>query len=217
MDIVDPRIERYADEHSTPEPEHLRALAAETREKMAASGMMVGHLEGGFLQMLVATTGARRVLEIGMFTGYSALSMAAGLPPGGRIITCDVDPAAESIARRHIEASPYADRIEIRMGPALDTVAGLEGPFDFVFIDADKVNYRSYYEAVLSKLAERGLIAVDNVLWSGRVLDEADDDDTRAIDTRAIVEFNDHVVADERVVCTMVTIRDGVTLIRRAE
>jgi caffeoyl-CoA O-methyltransferase len=212
MDIVDPRIERYADEHSSPEPEYLRALAAETREKMAAAGMMVGHLEGGFLQMLVAGTGARRVLEIGMFTGYSALSMAAGLPPGGRIVTCDVDPQAEAIARRHIEASPYADRIEIRMGPALDTIAGLGGPFDFVFIDADKVNYRNYYEAVLPKLAEEGLIAVDNVLWSGRVLDDAPADD----DTKAILEFNDQVVADARVACTMVTIRDGVTLIRRA-
>ena len=212
MDIVDPRIERYADEHSSPEPEHLRALAAETREKMAASGMMVGHLEGGFLQMLVAGTGARRVLEIGMFTGYSALSMAAGLPPGGHIITCDVDPEAEAIARRHIGASPYADRIEIRMGPALETIAGLAGPYDFVFIDADKVNYRNYYEAVMPKLADRGLIAVDNVLWNGRVLGGADDDDTKAI-----IEFNDHVVTDERVVCTMVTIRDGVTLIRRAD
>jgi caffeoyl-CoA O-methyltransferase len=211
MDLVDPRIERYADEHSSPEPEHLRALATETREKMAASGMMVGHLEGGFLQMLVAGVGARRVLEIGMFTGYSSLSMAAGLPPGGHIITCDVDPEAEAIARRHIEASPYADRIEIRMGPALDTIARLKGPFDFVFIDADKVNYRNYYEAVLPKLAEGGLIAVDNVLWNGRVLDAATDDDTSSI-----VEFNDHVVADERVVCTMATIRDGVTLIRRA-
>jgi len=212
VDLVDPRIERYADEHSSPEPDHLRALAAETAEKMAAARMMVGHLEGGFLQMMVAGVGARRVLEIGMFTGYSALSMAAGLPPDGHIVTCDVDPKAEAIARRHIEASPFADRIEIRMGPALDTIASLEGPFDFVFIDADKVNYRNYYEAVLPKLAEGGLIAVDNVLWDGRMLDRAATDD----DTRAIIEFNDHVVADPRVVCTMVTVRDGVTLIRRA-
>ena len=95
-----------------------------------------------------------------MFTGYSSLSMAAALPAGGRIITCDVDPKAEAIARRHIEASPYADRIEIRMGPALDTIATLDGPFDFVFIDADKTNYRNYYDAVLPKLAERGMIAV---------------------------------------------------------
>ena len=159
VDLVDPRIERYADEHSSPEPEHLRALAAETREKMAASGMMVGHLEGGFLQMLVAGTGARRVLEIGMFTGYSALSMAAGLPPGGHIITCDVDPEAEAIARRHIEASPYADRIEIRMGPALDTVRAMPGgePFDFAFIDADKVGYLDYYEETLRLLRPGGL------------------------------------------------------------
>src|SRR5207245_8953792 len=114
-------------------------------------------------------------------------------PAGRHISACDVDPEAEAIARPHIEASPYADRIEIRMGPALDTVAGLEGPFDLVFIDADKVNYRNYYEAVLPKLADRGLIAVDNVLWDGRVLGGGDDENTKAI-----VELKDHAGADER-------------------
>src|SRR5206468_4308831 len=122
-------------------------LADETRDAMESHGMMVGPVEGRFLEMLVHMTGAQRVLEIGMFTGYSALSMAAALPPGGRLITCDINPAAEAIARPHIEDSPWADRIEIRMGPALDTLAGIkaidEGPFDLVFIDADKTNYRN--------------------------------------------------------------------------
>jgi caffeoyl-CoA O-methyltransferase len=152
------------------------------------------------------------VLEIGMFTGYSSLSMAAALPTGGRIITCDVDPKAEAIARHHIEASPYADRIEIRMGHALETIAALDGPFDFVFIDADKTNYQNYYDAVLPKLAGKGVIAVDNVLWSGQVADpEAHDDNTDAL--RA---FNDYVNADPRTINVMCTIRDGVTLIRLA-
>jgi caffeoyl-CoA O-methyltransferase len=175
---------------------------------------MVGTVEGRFLEFLAHMTRARRILEIGMFTGYSALSMAQGMPEDGRIITCDVDPEAERIARRHFDASPYADRIEIRMGPALETVSTLEGPFDLVFIDADKTNYRNYFEAVLPKLAEGGVIAVDNVLWSGRVLDVAANDDA---DTRAIAEFNTAVRNDPRVECVLLTIRDGVTLIRKVD
>ncbi len=209
--VVDPDIERYATEHTAAEPDLLAALAAETRESAPSPTMMVGPLEGRFLQTLVYLTGARRVLEIGMFTGYSALSMAAALPLDGRLVTCDIDPEVEVIARRHIAASPWADRIEIRMGPALETLATLEGPFDLVFIDADKGGYHDYYEAALRLLGDRGLIVVDNVLWSGRVLDPTDQTE----DTRAITAFNDHVAADTRVVAVMLTVRDGVTLIRR--
>jgi caffeoyl-CoA O-methyltransferase len=206
-------IERYAEEHTTPPAPALVALAVETKAETDAPGMMVGPVEGRFLETLVAISGARRVLEIGMFTGYSALSMASALPADGRLVTCDVNRASEAIARRHIEASPYSDRIEIRMGPAIETLATLDSLFDFVFIDADKSNYRNYYEAVLPKLAHGGFIAVDNVLWSGRVLDpEAVD---AGEDTRAIAEFNDFVRNDPRVVCVMLTVRDGVTLIRR--
>jgi len=205
-------IDRYAEEHSTPPAAFLAELAAETVAETDAPTMMVGPVEGRFLEALVSMSRARRVLEIGMFTGYSALSMAAALPPDGRLITCDINPASEAIARRHIEASPYADKIEIRMGPALETLSRLDGPFDFVFIDADKTNYRNYYEAVLPKLSDNGFVAVDNVLWSGKVLyaDEPDVDD----DTRAIAEFNDFVRNDPRVVAVMLTVRDGVTLIR---
>ena len=209
--VVEPDLDRYAAEHTTSEPELLAAVAAVTRESLDAPEMMVGPLEGRFLEMLVYLTGAERVLEIGTFSGYSSLSMAAALPPGGRIITCEVDAKAGDLARRHVGSSSHADRIEIRMGPALETIATLEGPFDLVFVDAAKTQYRDYYEAVLPLLSERGVIAVDNVLWSGRVLDPED----RSDDTVAIRAFNDHVASDPRVVAVMVTIRDGLTLIRR--
>ena len=209
--IVAPEVEQYAEERTTPPPAYLQVLAEETERTMAAPQMMVGALEGRFLEMLVFALQPQLVLEIGMFTGYSSLSMAAALPPGGRIVTCDVDPKAEEVARRHIEASPYSDRIEIRMGPALDTIASLEGPFDLVFIDADKTNYRNYYDAVLPKVATHGMIAVDNVLWSGQVIDPEDKSDN----TEALRAFNDKVRDDSRVQCVMTTIRDGVTLIRK--
>lgn len=209
--IVDPAIESYAVAHTTPPPAWLSALADETQRDLAFPQMMVGSLEGRFLELLVFALRARAVLEIGTFSGYSSLSMAAGLPSDGRIVTCDVDPVALAVARRHIAASPYADRIEIREGPALDTIATLDGPFDLVFVDADKRSYVDYYEAVLPKLADGGLIAADNTLWSGQVVDEADASE----DTAAIRRFNDHVAADPRVVCVQLTVRDGVTLIRR--
>ncbi|MDQ1643080.1 MAG: hypothetical protein QOJ90_2431 [Actinomycetota bacterium] len=211
-DIVEPRIEEYAVAHTSPEPALFATLAEETRASTSAPTMMVGTLEGRFLSFLVAMLRPQLVLEIGTFTGYSALSMAESLPPGGRIITCDISEEHVAIARRHIEASPYGDRIEIKVGPALDTVRGLDGPFDLTFIDADKTGYLDYYEAILPKLAERGVIAVDNVLWSGRVVGDGAGDDEN---TAALQRFNDHVVADERVVCVMLPLRDGVTLIRR--
>ena len=210
--MVDPAVEAYTESHTTRQPPLLAAVAEETQRSLDAPGMMVGAVEGRFLQLLVFATGARRVLEIGTFSGYSALSMAAGLPPDGRIVTCEIDPRHAEVARRFVADSAFSGRIDIRLGPALDTVAGLDGPFDLVFIDADKTNYANYYEAVLPKLADRGLIVVDNTLWSTRVLDDTDTSD----DTVAIGAFNDMVVADPRVVCVQLPVRDGVTLIARA-
>ena len=212
--IVPEDIEAYAAAHTTPPTDVLAALAEETTRDFKAHGMMVGALEGRYLEMLVHALKPRLVLEIGTFTGYSSISMAAALPPEGRIVTCDVDEVSNAVAAKYIAQAGYDDRIERRIGPALDTIAELEGPFDFVFIDADKTNYRNYYEATLPKLADGGLIAVDNTLWSGRVLDDArpaPDD----LDTAAMKAFNDFVVADERVTCVQTTVRDGVTLIRR--
>ncbi len=210
-DVTHPAVEAYAAEHTSPEPALLAELAAETRRFSAMPQMMVGPLEGRFLKMLVAASGARRVLEIGTFTGYSALSMAEALPADGRLITCELDERHAAMARRFIERSPYSELIEVRVGPALDTLATLDGEFDFVFIDADKPGYRAYYEHALRLLAPGGLIAVDNVLWSGRLIDPADD----SADTLALREFNDFVHADSRVEVVVVPIRDGVSLIRR--
>jgi caffeoyl-CoA O-methyltransferase len=211
-DIVDPALEAYAAAHTTAPPPHLEALAAETLTSLASPHMMVGRLEGRYLEMLVFALGATSVLEIGTFGGYSALAMAAGLGPGGRITSCELSPEHAAFARRHIAASPYADRIEVLEGPALETIASLPGPFDFVFIDADKASYPDYVEAVLGKLTPRGLIAADNTLWSGRILDPAD----TTADTVALRAFNDALAVDPRVVVVQTTVRDGVTLIRRA-
>jgi caffeoyl-CoA O-methyltransferase len=211
--IVVEEVEEYALEHTTAPSELLRSVEEQTREKFEPRArMMVGALEGRFLELLVYAMQARRILEIGAFTGYSSLSMAAGMPADGKITTCELDRQHAETAKRHIAESPYADRIELRLGPALATLATLPGPFDFVFIDADKVSYVEYYEATLPKLAPTGLIAADNTLWSGQVVDLSDDSD----DTLAIRTFNNHVWHDPRVVCVQLTIRDGVTLIRRA-
>ena len=209
--IVPDELERYAELHSTPNGELFERLAAETRAQTDCPQMMVGLLEGQLLALLVRLSGARRVLELGTFTGYSSISMASALPDDGRVVTCDVDPDAAAIARRYMDESGHGHKIEIRLGPALETIASLEGPFDLVFVDADKENYVAYYEAVLPRLTPRALIAADNTLWSGRVLDPDDESES----TRAIRSFNEHVRSDSRVTSVMLTVRDGVTLIRR--
>ena len=211
-DIVDPALETYAEAHTTAPPPYLEALATELRATLQSPGMMVGRLEGRYLEMLVYALDARSVLEIGTFGGYSALAMAPGLAAGGRITSCEISPVHAEFARRHIAASPYAEVIDVVVGPAIDTIASLPGPFDLVFIDADKAAYPDYLEAVLPKLSPRGLIAADNTLWSGRILDPSDTTD----DTEALRRFNDALAVDPRVVVVQTTVRDGVTLIRRA-
>ena len=207
--LVDEQVEEYAEQHTTAPDPLLAELAAETKATMTAPQMLTGTIEGRFLEALVAATGAKRVLEIGTFTGYASLSMAAALPPDGRVDTLDIEPKHAEVAQRYFDRSPHGEKITLHLGPAAETLARLEGDFDLVFIDADKANYDAYYEAVLPRLSERGLIAIDNTLWSGRVLDPQDDD------TRRIAALNDKLASDERVVCVQLTIRDGVTLVRR--
>jgi caffeoyl-CoA O-methyltransferase len=210
VNYIDERVERYAEEHTTPGGDVFDRLAAETREKSEIPQMMVGRIEGKFLEFLVRSTGAQNVLELGTFTGYSSISMAKGLSGTGRVISCDVDPDTTAIARRYAEEAGVADRIEYRLGPALDALPSLEGPFDLIFVDADKVNYLNYYEALLPKLAPSGLMIFDNTLWSGQVVEDDGDESTRAIR-----QLNDRVRDDERVQCVLLTVRDGMLLVRR--
>ncbi len=206
LTLVPEAIERYATAHTIPESPLLRELVEETFAKTQIPHMQVEHLEGAFLRLLARITGARRVLEIGTFTGYSALVMAEGLPEDGRLITCDIDPAATEIARRYWARSPHGKKIELLLGPALENLKTIAGPFDLVFIDADKENYVKYWEACLPKVRRGGLLVADNVLWSGRVLNPKDDSD------KALVAFNAHVHTDPRVEAVMLTVRDGMML-----
>ena len=203
-------IEDYALRYSSPLPPLLQELMAVTQERMGRRALMLsGPVEGGLLQTLIGVMGARRVLELGTFTGFSALVMATALPEDGRLITCDVDPDATATAREFWARSPDGHKIELRLGPALETIKTLEGPFDLVFMDADKSEYIAYYEATLPLLAPRGVIAVDNVLQSGRVLDPQDERGRHG------AAFNEHVRQDPRVQHVLLTVRDGIMLIRR--
>jgi caffeoyl-CoA O-methyltransferase len=205
VNLVDPRADEYAERHTTPSGELFERLAAETREKSSIPEMMVGEVEGRFLEFLVRSTGARRVLELGTFTGYSSISMARGLPDGGLVISCDVNEETTAIARRYAEEAGVAGRIDYRVGPAVETLATLDGPFDLVFVDADKAGYVDYYEAVLPKLADGGVILADNTLFG------LDDGEVAS----SIQRFNEHVRDDARVESVLLTIREGITLIRR--
>jgi predicted O-methyltransferase YrrM len=206
VNFIDQAVEQFAHDHTKQEDELYLRLRDETYASMESPQMQVGRIEGRFLKMLVRLTGAKTVLEIGMFTGYSGLMMAEGLPDDGRLITCDVNPKAETIARRYFSESPHGHKIEIRMGPALETIKSLRGPIDMVFIDADKTNYSNYYEAVMPLVKPGGLIVADNVLWSGKVLAPETDDD------HAIVAFDKLVQSDPRIENVCLTVRDGMML-----
>lgn len=172
--------------------------------------MLVGPLEGAFLKMMTRLVGATRVLEIGMFTGYSALCLAEALPPDGTVLTCEIDEGPAKLARRYFSRSPDGGKISVRMGPAIDTMRDLTGPFDLIFIDADKTNYVRYYQRALELIAPGGVILVDNVLWNGDVLTQPAPDEK----TAAIQELNRIVAADPRVSGVLLPIRDGVFVIR---
>jgi caffeoyl-CoA O-methyltransferase len=212
--LIDPEVLSYAEAHTTAPPAHLAAVDESTRKDFPAWGMMVGRQEGRFLELLTFGLSATSVLEIGTFTGYSSIAMAAGLADGGSIISLEVDPHHAMTARGNIAAAGLESRISVIEGPALESLAALSGPFDLVFIDADKVSYDAYFEAALPKLARRGLIVLDNTLQNGGVLDSVTD---RHEGAAALRVLNDKLANDQRVVCVLTTIRDGVTLVRRAD
>ena len=203
-------LRRYVEEHVGPVPPLLEELERETRASTDSPGMLTGRVEGTFLRMLVRLSGARKVLEIGTFTGYSALLMAEGLPADGELVTCEISGEHAALAQRYFDRSPEGRKIRLALGPAADTLRGItDGSVDFVFIDADKERYPFYYEESFRVLRSGGLIAVDNVLWYGRVLSPEDEA------SRAIVEFNRRVMGDDRVEKVMLPVRDGVYLIRK--
>jgi caffeoyl-CoA O-methyltransferase len=204
---VPDEIEAYAERYTTAHWAGFARLGAETEATRQDHVMMVGAVEGAFLSFLFFMTRAKRVLELGTFTGWSSIAMARALPPDGSIVTCDINEETTAVARRYAEEAGVADRIDFRVGPGIETLATLDGPFDLAFIDADKESYVDYYEAILPKLSPGGVIGADNTLFgSGGPNDEITD---------AISAFNEHVLADDRVEAVLLPIRDGLTLIRR--
>jgi caffeoyl-CoA O-methyltransferase len=208
--LVLPEIEAYAATHSAAESDVCRMIREETYRTQDCPQMVVGALEGAFLKVMVLAVGARRVLEVGTFTGYSALAMAEALPDDGTVLTCEIDPDSAAFARRFWDKSPHGKKIEVRVGPALETLSGLKAPYDLIFIDADKANYVNYYRRALDLISPTGVILIDNVLWSGRVLNSTDPDSS----TVAIQELNRVVASDPRVTAVLVTLRDGVFVIK---
>jgi predicted O-methyltransferase YrrM len=206
MDVIDPRADDYAERMTTPHDELLAELSAETAAAIGSEQMLTGPVAGRLLELLVWLGRPQRVLEIGTFTGHSALAMAAALPDGGRIDTCELDPQRAAFAQRYFDRSPYGAKVTLHVGPAIETIEQLDGSFDLVFIDADKDGYVDYYETVLPRLSPNGLIVADNTLAGGRVLDGQP----------PVAHFNEHVAADPRTVQVLLTVRDGMTLIRHA-
>jgi caffeoyl-CoA O-methyltransferase len=212
MDNIIPQpIEDYARAHSTPASPLLAELEAYTRAHCDDAQMLIGPLEGALLKLLMAAVGARRVLEIGLFTGYSALTMAEALPADGKIVSCDINPRTTAIARSFFGRSPHGGKIDIRLDPGLDTLRSLQGgtAFDLVFLDADKENYPAYYDLALPLLHAGGLLVADNALWSGRVLAPQADSD------RALAAFNTKVQRDPAVDNVLLTVRDGLMVVRK--
>ena len=205
------KVARYIHEHSVREPLVLRELREATKA-VPMSGMQIGADQGQFLQLLVQAIGARRCLEIGTYTGYSALAVALALPEDGRLVCCDISEEWTAVGKPFWKKAGVDKKIDLRIGPALQTLKGLKGPFDFVFIDADKPNYLKYYEACLPLVRKNGIIAIDNTLWSGAVADPSQKD----ADTVALRQFNDVLHGDQRVALSMLPLGDGVTLALKA-
>lgn len=209
MNFIDEDIENYAYDHTQIESDFLWRLEMETYDQLEIPHMLTGRVEGRLLKMLAQLVEARRIIEIGTFGGYSAISMAEALPDDGYLVTCEVDPVAIKFAKRFFSESVHGKKITLEEGPALNTLKKITGSFDMAFIDADKENYLNYYEALLPMMRPGGLIVVDNVLWSGRVLNPQETSDY------AINKFNQKVSCDHRVEKVMLTIRDGISLLRK--
>jgi caffeoyl-CoA O-methyltransferase len=214
VDIIDPAVSEYLLAHCTPADDLLRELATETREAFPCSaGMQVTHDEGQFLTMLTVLAGARRAVEVGVFTGYSSICIARGMPSDGHLLACDVSEEWASMARRYWKRADLEDRIDLRIAPALDTLRSLPADpvLDLAFIDADKASYPLYYEELVIRLRPGGLLVLDNVLLGGHVLDAAFQSDADV----TMRQMNEIIVGDDRVESVMLPVRDGITLARK--
>ena len=213
MDFLDPKIEQYAEMHTTAENSVLQTLNRETYANVLMPRMLSGHLQGRVLSMFSQMLSPRRILEIGTYTGYSALCMAEGLTPDGILHTIDINEELETMVRTHIAKAGMEGKINYHIGNALEIIPSLNETFDMVFIDADKENYSRYYDMVIDNLRAGGIIIADNVLWSGKVLDEKEL--AKDVETKALDEFNKKIHADARVENVLMPIRDGLMVVRK--
>jgi caffeoyl-CoA O-methyltransferase len=210
MEFIDPVLQKYSDDHSSAESQLLKKISRDTHSMVMKPRMLSGHMQGRFLSMISKMIGPKNVLEVGTYTGYSALCLAEGLQPEGILVTIDINEELESRVRSYFKQSPYGAQIDYRIGNALEIIPQLKGAFDLVFIDADKENYPNYYDLVIDKIRTGGIILADNVLWSGKVIKTNPDKDTRNMQA-----FNDKVNNDPRVENVLLPLRDGISVIRK--
>lgn len=210
MEFIDPELQNYSEAHTSPESDLLKKINRDTHSLVMKPRMLSGHMQGRFLSFISKMIKPKTILEIGTYTGYSALCLAEGLAPGGKLITIDVNEELENRVRGYFNASEYQHQIDFKIGNAREIIPELTGPFDLVFIDADKASYSTYYDLVIDKIPPGGFILADNVLWSGKVIDT-----NPGKDTQTILAFNDKVHNDARVENVLLPVRDGITLIRK--
>jgi caffeoyl-CoA O-methyltransferase len=212
MEFLDPELESYVLKHTKEESAILEELNRETQAKVLMPRMVSGHLQGKILSMFSNMIRPERILEIGTYTGYSAICLAEGLQANGKLYTIDINEELESMVRNYFKKANVSDKIDFRIGNALKIIPTLDGPFDLVFIDADKENYSKYYDLIFNKVKVGGFIIADNVLWSGKVLEKKEDMDK---DTIAIVEYNNKILEDKRVENVLLPVRDGLMIARK--
>lgn len=213
MEFINKEIQDYSDKHSSPEPIVLQELNRETHAKVMSPRMLSGHFQGRLLSLFSKMLQPKLVIEVGTYTGYSALCLAEGLREGGKLHTIDINPEQEKRIRTYIEKAGFTDKIELHIGNAKDIIPKIEGEIDLVFIDADKSNYYTYFELVADRMSKGGLVIADNVLWSGKILDEKER--IKDKDTKALHEFNEKVSQDPRFEALLMPIRDGLMVLRR--
>lgn len=212
MHFISEKLDDYAVAHSAKEPELLQKLTRETYQKVVQPRMLSGHYQGRILSMIAKLANPKVIVEIGTYTGYSALCLAEGLQPDGILHTIDVNEELVDLQKKYFDASPYAKNIKQHLGPALDIIPQLEGEFDLVFMDADKPNYPAYFNLIIDRLRPGGLILSDNVLWSGKVVEPLNPKD---ISTKALLEYNKILAEDERLETVLLAVRDGLTVSRK--